>query len=100
MKSYMIGYDLNTPGKDYADLIEAIREKFKPTGFWHHLDSTWIVKSDETAVQIRNYLKPFLDSNDELLVVRLSDESAWAGFNTAGSEWLRKYLPTSKPASV
>ena len=50
MKSYLIGYDLNKTGQDYKTLIEQIKEL---GSWWHHLDSTWIIKSDLTAVQIR-----------------------------------------------
>jgi len=40
---------------------------------------------------IRNALKTYLDSNDELPVVKLSAE-AWTGFNDNGSRWLRANL--------
>lgn len=87
MKTYIIGYDLNKTGQDYKDLIDKIKSEF--TTWWHHLDSTWIVKSNLTAVEIRDRLKPFIDSNDELLVASLAGESAWAGFNDKGAKWLR-----------
>lgn len=89
MKSYMIGYDLNKSGQDYTKLTEEIK---KLGNWWHCLDSTWIVKSDSTAVEIRDHLKKFIDSNDELLVARLSGEGAWTGFNTNCSDWLLKNL--------
>lgn len=57
MSTYLIGYDLNRPRNDtdYPDLIEAI----KAFGtWWHYLDSTWIVKSDKSAVEIRDALNP------------------------------------------
>ena len=91
MSTYLIGYDLNRPrgNNDYSELIAAI----KTIGaWWHHLDSTWIVKSDNTAVWIRDLLKPYVDSGDELLVVKLSGEGAWTGFNTKGSQWLKDSL--------
>lgn len=90
MKSYLIGYDLNRPGQDYDDLFAAI--KAEASGYWHHLDSTWIIKSDSTAAAIRDALKPHLDKNDELLVAKLSGEGAWAGFNDSGSKWLKDNL--------
>lgn len=93
MKTYLIGYDLNKSGQDYKDLIDKIKATFST--WWHHLDSTWIVKSDLSAVQIRNLLKPFIDSNDELLVASLSGESAWAGFNDKGSKWLKDHIQPS-----
>jgi hypothetical protein len=91
MKIYLIGYDLNKTGQNYKTLIDKI-ETFGIR--WHHLDSTWIVKSDQTAAQIRDLLKPLIDSNDELLVVQLSNgNAAWTtGFSNEASNWLFKYL--------
>ena len=83
MKTYLIGYDLNKQGQNYEVLIE----KIKAIGsWWHCLDSTWIVKSDYSAVQIRDFLKQFIDANDELLVVLLSGEAAWTGFSDECSQ--------------
>jgi len=90
MTTYMIGYDLNKAGKNYDGLITKIKEL--ANGYWHHLDSTWLINSTLTAVQIRDALMPFLDSDDELLVCVASLPAAWAGFNTSGSEWLRNNL--------
>lgn len=86
----MIGYDLNKQGKNYDGLIKKIKDL--STNWWHHLDSTWIVTSNLNTVAIRDALKPFLDSDDELLVVALKSEGAWVGFNTEGSNWLKNYL--------
>ena len=90
MKTFLIGYDLNKPAQNYPDLINTIKKTFGT--WWHHLDSTWIVKSDLTAVQIRDLLKPHIDKNDELLVAGLTGEAAWTGFNTKGSTWLKDNL--------
>ncbi|MEQ1156603.1 hypothetical protein [Acinetobacter sp. BMW17] len=88
--SYLIGYDLNKSGQDYSLLIEKIKEI--ANGYWHHLDSTWIIKHPGTATDIRDVLAPFIDSNDELLVVKLAREAAWKGFNARGSEWIKTNL--------
>ncbi|BFN29512.1 hypothetical protein PSCT_01142 [Pseudomonas sp. SCT] len=89
MASFLIGYDLNQPQQKYADLIAAIKEL---GAWWHHLDSTWIVKSELTCTQIRDALKPHIDGDDELLVVKLTGAGAWAGFNSKGSQWLKDNL--------
>jgi hypothetical protein len=83
----LIAYDLNTPGQDYADLIE----KIKSIGtWWHHLDSTWIVKTSQSAASVRDALLALIDSNDELLVVDITTTSAaWWGFNDRGNQWLK-----------
>ena len=89
MKTYLIGYDLDKPGQDYSNLIEAIK---KIGTWWHCLDSTWLVKSNYTATQIRDYLLPHIDQNDELLVALLSGEAAWYGFKGDCSTWLTNNL--------
>lgn len=89
MATFLIGYDLNKPSQEYSDLISAIKSI---GGWWHHLDSTWIVKSDKNCKEIRDQLKPYIDANDELLVVRLSGEGAWSGINEKGSKWLKDNL--------
>lgn len=89
MKSYLIGYDLNKSGQDYTSLIEQIK---KLGTCWHCLDSTWIVKSNSTAKVIRNHLEKFIDSNDVLLIAKLSGEAAWAGFDEKCSKWLTDNL--------
>lgn len=90
MATYMIGYDLNTPGKDYAKLIEAIKRV--GSNWWHCLDSTWIIKHDGPSTTIRDALAPYLDSNDELLVACLTGEGAWRGFDNDCSSWLKSNL--------
>lgn len=89
MKTYLIGYDLNKNGQEYDSLIEEIKRLGK---WWHCLDSTWIIKSNATAMAIRDQLSPFIDSNDELLVAALSGEAAWKGFSEKCSKWLKDNL--------
>ncbi|MDR7371762.1 CRISPR-associated protein Cas2 [Flavobacterium aquidurense] len=88
-KTYLIGYDLNKSGQDYTTLIEEIK---KLGTWWHCLDSTWIIKSSSNASIIRDHLKKFIDSNDELLVVCLTGEGAWTGFTEECSIWLKNNL--------
>ncbi len=89
MATYLIGYDLNKQ-KNYPDLIDAI--KSLSGTWWHHLDSTWIIVTEKTAVQIRDSLKKHIDNDDELLVARLHGAAAWTGFNSNGSQWLENNL--------
>lgn len=89
MDSYLIAYRLNDPEKDYSDLLDKIKEEYDT---WYILDSTWLIKSNLNANQIRDSLKPYIDSNDKLLVVRLSGEGAWVGFSSQASDWLESNL--------
>lgn len=82
---YCICYDLNSPGQDYNTLHDAIKSYGT---WWHHLDSTWLIKTDQTAVQIREYLSQFIDKNDELLVFPVAPGWAGTGFSKKAYEWL------------
>lgn len=90
MSTLLVGYDLKKPGQDYSPLIE----KLKSFGtWWHHLDSTWLIKTDETPKEVRDVLKPLIDANDELLVIDVSGRTAaWTGLNQRGSDWIKDNL--------
>ncbi|MAT96869.1 MAG: SinR family protein [Anaerolineaceae bacterium] len=89
MSSYMVGYDLNKPGQDYTELHDAIKAY---DNWWHYLDSTWIIVTEDSAATVRDNLKAHIDSGDELLVAKLSGEAAWTGFVEKGSTWLKNNL--------
>lgn len=82
---FVIGYDLNDPGQNYDELIDAIKDYGT---WWGHLDSTYIVKTSDSASDIRDDLKQYLDSNDEILVAKLSGAWATYGVNDSGTGWL------------
>jgi len=90
MNTLLIGYDLNKTGQDYDSLIEAIKSDGT---WWHHLDSTWLVKTSQTATAVRDQLQRHIDANDELLVVDITgDAAAWYGFNEKANIWLKDNL--------
>lgn len=94
MATYLIMYDLNKEGSAYSEANKKLTDRIKalfPT-YWHHLDSTWIVVTELDHKQIRDDLWKYMDSNDELLVVKSSGVGAWNGFTTKASEWLVKNL--------
>ena len=93
MNKILIGYDLNkrTRPEQYENLIKKIQTNF-PT-YWHCLDSTWIVVTSLTPVQVVNLLSPTLDANDELLAVDITGKAAaWIGFDNDCSSWLKNNL--------
>lgn len=95
MATYIIMYDINQEGEGYSEankkLIDRIKELFST--YWHYLDSTWIVVTEDMdQKQIRNDLKEYLDENDELLVVKSGKDGAWHGFSKKASDWLVENL--------
>jgi hypothetical protein len=86
----LVGYDLNKPGQNYKALIDELQEC---EGWWHYLDSTWLIVSNETPVELRNRLSPHLDLGDELLVIDVTrDAAAWTGFVERAGTWIKANL--------
>jgi hypothetical protein len=83
----LIAYDIHPPkGEAYDDLIKQIQSL---GAWWHHLETTWIVKCVHSPGEIRDKLKSHIGSDDQLLVIDISgDKAGWAGINAAGSTWL------------
>lgn len=72
MNIFIISYDLKVPGRDYASLYNEI----KKLGDWQHpLESTWVVESNLDENQIYDRLKPTLDDNDLLLILKVYPEA-------------------------
>jgi hypothetical protein len=90
MRTFLVGYDLNRPGQDYAALIA----KLKSYGtYWHYLDSTWLIRAEGSAVDIRDALMSLIDATDELIVVDVTgDAAAWVGFDKRAADWIIRYL--------
>ena len=89
MATYIVSYDLKKPGKDYSKLLKHLKSY---GNWWHHLDSTWVIVTHKSAVEVRDETAAHMDANDLLLVVKSAGVGAWRGFNQEGSEWLKANL--------
>lgn len=90
MKTYLITYDLHKPSQNYEGLYEAI--KALANGWWHHVDSTWLVNSNLSAGEIRDSIMGKLDSNDELLVISVGSNWGSSGLSDSANNWLHNNL--------
>lgn len=83
---YLINYDLKAPGRNYDDLINAI----KGYGTWANIcRSCWAIISNQTAVQIRDTLKQYIDKNDVLFVCEFDDWASY-GLSQEVANWLKR----------
>ena len=81
----IVSYDLTNPGKNY----EALVKKIKSYSTWARLGgSAYLIKTDETPVQVRDDLTQALDTNDKLFVVVASRPSAWIGMPEDVAKWI------------
>ena len=89
MSTFVVSYDLQKLGQNYDCIIK----KLEAYGTHRHMQqSVWIIQTNQTAVQIRDNLKPCLDQNDKLFVGKLSGEAAWWGYGQNIDNWLKQNL--------
>lgn len=67
MAVYLITYDLNSSGQKYEDVIKSIKDS--SSSWCSYWKSSYLIKSSLTPDQITDKIKPFLDSNDRLIVL-------------------------------
>lgn len=90
MNFYLISYDL-IQDKNYKGLIDAI--KSIANGYCTPLKSVWLIGNSGTSSEVRNYLSGYIDSDDKLLVVKLSDEAAWTtSIGNDNAQWILNHL--------
>lgn len=68
-KIYAISYDLKQPGRNYEDLYEKLQSYLQ---HFHALESTWFIKTIETADVIYDKLRVSIDDNDHLLITEIN----------------------------
>ena len=80
----LVTYDLNRPGQDYPGLYDALKSS---EWWWHHLDSTWIIKTDYGPQHWYNKLETVIDKNDHVFICELK-RNYWGYLPTKAWEWL------------
>ena len=65
----LVTYDLSTA--DDARLASIISILKECDGWWHYVDCTWLVITDETPDALTDKIKPYLQPADRLLIVTL-----------------------------
>lgn len=87
---YIITYDLcNGQGETYQRLLELIKED----GVWARLnESTYLIESFCTVVELRDKYSQVLGNNDKLYVGLVDAPAAWHGYPRNVTNWIKEKL--------
>ena len=90
MKTLIVTYELVNPGHNYDKLLQRI----KAYPLWAQLGgSSYLIVTDQTVVNVRDYLKPALDAKDKLFVSACPVPSAWFGLPEEVGKWILENQP-------
>lgn len=84
-KAYIVTYDL-----DYNENCELLEEELKKyRKWWHYLDRTWIIVSEETPKEIWDRIKNKINQHNNLLIIEVKNNSeGW--LSTEAWDWIKK----------
>jgi hypothetical protein len=88
---YIVTYDLRneTTSESYQKLISLIKQD----GIWACLGgSSYLIKSNLSAVELRDRFRVALDKDDSLYVGAVSAPAAWTGYSSEISDWIKNNL--------
>lgn len=69
---YFITYDLNSEGQKYKDVIDTIKD-VSNGNYCSYWESSYLISSDLTPEAIVDKIKQYLDNNDSLMVIEVTD---------------------------
>lgn len=69
MKTYLINYETGTSKAEFESLFTAIK---KHDSWWHCHNQTWIIRSQGSTNEIKNFFEEFIEKKDKLNVQRIS----------------------------
>ena len=85
----VVTYDLTKPGQNYEKLLHRI----KRYNSWAKLgESSYLIYTESTHIQVRDYLAKALDSNDKLYVGVVNAPAAWIGISKEVETWIHERL--------
>src|SRR5947208_3217570 len=88
-KVYCVSYELRVAGKNYEPLYNELK---KSTRWWHYLQSTWLIQTDETAVQVWQRLVAHVDQQDSVLLIEVRN-NAQGWLPKDAWDWIRDNVP-------
>ena len=84
-RAYLITYDVNS--NDNYSLLEKELKKYER--WWHYLERTWIIISDETPKEIWDRIENKINKKNNLLIIEIRKESeGWLPRNAW--DWIKK----------
>lgn len=91
---YVVSYMPNPPRTNIGGFANRMTQFSE---WWHYLDYTWLIVATDTANQIYEQLKEYLQATDFILILELRTPFSCAGWLPGEAwEWIRKHPVLTK----
>lgn len=93
MPKYLVTYDLvgDETAREYERLIAEIEAL---DDFVEVQRSVWLVRTNNSAKEVRELLRSYMDRDDRLLIIRIARGSAWRNV-LSGNAALKNFLSSN-----
>jgi hypothetical protein len=81
----LITYDLHGTAAQQAAFFEVLRKDL----WWHYIGGTWLISTKKTPKELTEDLKPLMQTEDRLMVVRFTSDY-WGWLPKDAWEWIAK----------
>jgi len=85
---YLITYDLKRPIQNYTELFNLLRNK---GDWWHYLDSTWLIRSNDSINSLADDIRNILDPNDRFLIFEVTGKYSQGWLSSEAWEWINSH---------
>jgi hypothetical protein len=86
----LVTYKISADKRNYSGLYEAIKAS-PATSWWHYIDSTWLVRTNESPAAMTTRLRAYLDdAEDSLLILKIDNLNEYSGWLPQKAwEWIK-----------
>jgi uncharacterized SAM-dependent methyltransferase len=87
MAVYLITYELHG-SRDYKGLTDVIGSF---DAWWHYIESTWLVVTNDDANEIFEKLRPHLDEGDYILITKINKDNQ-GSLPKKAWDWIKQHI--------
>lgn len=86
----LVSYDLKKPDRDYNPLYSLL--KTAPS-WWHYLESTWIIRTNETVQAWADKIRTVVDPSDYVIIIDITNKPRQGWLPMEAWEWIKDQEP-------
>lgn len=84
----LVSYDLKTPDANYQKLYDVLQSA---PHWWHFLESTWLLCTNEDVHAWQKKIKCVINANDHFIVIDVTRQNRNGWLPKKAWEWIRTH---------